>query len=142
MKPVQLFTDYYESVQAWARGQKQKRTADALRKTMASDERLLDLSDKVARARETKRFLEDGFWIDRLEPFIRSKAVLKPAVVKDGDLNPVDRINVQFLIGSGRVGIIKEIIEELEDWQKQGAEAEKILLLEAEKKKRLREAGA
>lgn len=140
--PVLLFTEYYDSIMKKVEAERKARVAADLKKSMASEERVAELSDHVARAHETRRFLEDGFWLDRLQPFLRSKAVLKPAVAKDGELNPVDRINVQYLIGSGKVGLLKELIEELESWQQQGEEAERILLLEAEKRKRLREAGA
>lgn len=142
MTPPKLFSEFYDQVNAWAKKRAAERLSESIKKTMATEERLAELSELVARGHGAKKFIESDFWLDHIQPFLRSEAVLKPAVVKSGDANPLDRINVEFLIGSGKVLVIAKFIETMDEWQARGAEAEKIIKLEADKRKRLREAGA
>ncbi len=135
-KPM-MFSSFFDSVMAQMRAARGKRESDAIKRTMASDERIVELSNRVTRGNEAKRFVEGDFWIDYLQPFLRSEAVLKPATLKDGDPAPAERVMHEFLIGSGKVHVLARLVSRLEAWQSEGAEAEKVLELEAEKRKRL-----
>lgn len=139
MTPPKLFSEFYDSVNAWAKKRAAERLSESIKKTMATEERLAELSEIVARGHGARKFLEGDFWADHVQPFLRSEAVLKPASVKAGEANPLDRINVEFLIGSGKVLVITKFIETMDQWQALGEEAEKIIKLEADKRSRLRD---
>lgn|GEM_PF-6763962 len=132
------FSQFYDSVTAWAEKKKEQRISAALKKTMAGTERLAELSEKVNRGTGARKFLESDFWKDHMNPYLRSEAVLKPAGPKDGYMQ-FPGLFIEYLVGSGRVRVLSKLMATLDDWQEQGEEAEKVLLLEAGKRQRMRE---
>lgn len=130
------FTEFFDSVMVDMRARRKQRETDAIKRTMASEERILELQERVERGVGAKRFVEGDFWLDHFEPFLRSEAVLKPATAKDGVFD-LARSFVTYLVGSGKVLVLGKVIATLDEWQEQGVEASKILELEAEKKRRV-----
>lgn len=137
-KVFQTGTEFYQATLDRLHESQRKRETDAIRRSLAGEERVRELKDIATRGSRAEKWLADAFWREDFEPLIRSLGVLKPAKVKDGEPAPVDRINVEFLIGSGAVRVTTKIIETLDDWVKQGREATKILELEAKKRQELR----
>lgn len=136
-----IFSEFYDSVMAWAEQRKAERISNELKKTMATEERLALLMKQVERGEGAKKFLQSDFWKEHLGPFLRSEAVLKPATAKDGYMRMAG-VFIEYLVGSGKVRVLTKMIATLDEWQVMGAEAEKVLKLEAEKRQRLRGVGA
>lgn len=131
------FSQFFDSVRAEMKARRERRESDAIKRTMASGERINELSATVKRAVATKTFIQSDFWNEYLLPFLRSESVLKPASVKDIEPSPYDRAWMTYLIGSGKVIILTKLISTLDDWQAQGEEAERVLNIEAEKRRRV-----
>ena len=132
-----VFTEFFDSVKVEMESRRLKRESDAIKRTMASSERLGELADLATRGDSTKKFVQSDFWLKYLLPFLRSEAVLKPAVLKEAEAAPHDRSWMAYLIGSGKVLILTKMLSALDDWQAQGEEAAKVLALEVEKRRRV-----
>lgn len=138
-KSPPLFSSFFEAQKAKLFAAAEKRQNDAIQKTMAPRERLLALSETIARGREASQLLDSDFWRKDVEPFLRSAGVLKPARLKDNDPAPADRAYHEYLIGSGRVLVVTDFVEWLHGLVKKGEDAEAVLAVDAEKRSRLRE---
>lgn len=136
-KPA-LFSEFFDSMVEKLRNSKKSREDEAIRRTLITDDRVLKLQDDIARARETKKFLTSGFWINYLHPYLRAESILKPAVLREGEPAPNKRMFVEFLIGSGKVHVLSRMVASFDDWIKKGQEAENILKAESEKRSALR----
>lgn len=133
------FAEFYEDRKKLLEQRRRDAETSALKRRLASEERVLQLQDEVARGRETKTFIEGAFWQYHLEPLLRSEAVLKPAAVKDGDPAPSERAFQDFLIGSGQVRVLTRVIDKMNEWMQRGEEARKILEVESERRQKLKD---
>ena len=138
----QIAAQFYDACLSKLSAARKAREDAAIRRTMFNQDRLDALSDAFTRGKQAAAFMQTDFWIDNLEPWLRSESVLKPFSIKDGEPAPVDRLNIEYLIGSGKVGVITRMIDRMGKWIAEGEEAEKLLKLEAEKKRVLDEVRA
>lgn len=108
----------------------------SIRRTMAPEERIFKLQEAVTKGNGARRLLENDFWIDDIEPFLKSESFIRPWDPKaDGWLGFM-RLVTQYVFGSGQARIVVKLIDRIHRLDKEGAEAEKILISEAEKRKR------
>ncbi len=131
------FTEFFDAEIAAMKARRAQRESDAIRRTMASDERILELRDASARSALAKQFVESEFWKSHLLPWFRSESVLRPAVIKESDARPDKRAYIQYLIGSGKVLVLSKLLSTLDEWQALGEQASRALAIEAEKRKRI-----
>lgn len=131
------FTSFFDEMDDKMRARQRQREADALRRTMAPEARVLELQEHVTRGRLAGKFLESDFWLDLAEPYLRKEAVVRPAVLREGDPAVDKRVYAEFLINSGGVKALAKFRAQIEEWVRLGAAAQQIL--EAEMKKRERE---
>ena len=136
-KDPQVWSSFYDATTAKIKAWRDQRESDAIRRTMASTGELFDLQDKVEAGAQAKVFVEGDFWKFRLQPFLRSKAVLKPCNLNDTTPSLFDKNFMVWVEGSGAVKVMTSLIDQLNRWQMEGEEADKKLRLEAEKRNRV-----
>lgn len=136
----QLASNWYEAAKAQLKDRSRAFAEGALRRDLAPQERLEKLQDAVARGKDARKFLAGAFWEKDVEPFLKSEAVLRPYSPKDDGIFSLWRLVTNFIFGSGQARVIVRLMEQLHRWDREGEEAEKILRLESEKRRRADEA--
>lgn len=130
------FTEFFDAEVAAMKARRAQRESDAIKRTMASDERVLELRDAQSRGLLAKQFVEGAFWKDHLLAWFRSESVLKPAAPKDGAIL-LARSFIEYLVGSGKVLVLAKLLSTLDQWQSLGEQATRVLAIEAEKRRRV-----
>ena len=138
-KDPQSFSFQYEAKKAAAMLRNRLFAEDSLRRTLASQERLDKLQDAVTRGKDARRLLGGEFWTRDVEPFLKAEAVLKPWDPKADGVFAFMKLVMGYVFGSGQARVIIRLMEALHRWEKEGDEAEKTLMAEAEKRRRFDE---
>ena len=94
--------------------------------------KILEWRGDIARAQRVRNFIDSPFWTEDLEPFLRGEAALKPWSL--GDQVNTDEIANVHLFNSGKVWVLKRMLNQFEKWLKMGDEAQHALAAEEKNK--------
>ena len=135
-----LWSTQYGLKQAAARLRNALFEEDSIKRTFAAQDRVDKLEAAVTRGKDARRMLASEFWTRDIEPLLKSEAVLRPWNPKEEGAFAFMKLVSQYIFGSGQARVAIKLMETLHRWDRDGAEADKMLTVEAEKRKKASEA--
>ena len=92
---------------------------------------LLAWDDEAQCAEELRAFLKSPFWLNRLEPWCRSRSTIQPW--RGAGLATLEQATTEYVRASGKAEAFLEMLSEFREWERKGVEGARRLKLEREK---------